>query len=54
MVAPKKEAAKTRSEAALKADELFWQIFHNGEYEKISNALEVTAAYLQTPKDAVK
>ena len=53
-LAPKKQAAKTRSEAALKADELFWQTFHNGEYEKIPNALEVlTAAYVQTPNDAV-
>ncbi len=53
-LAPKKQAAKTRSEAALKADELFWQTFHNGEYEKIQPALDVlTAAYLQTPNDAV-
>jgi hypothetical protein len=53
-LAPKKQAAKTRSEAALKADELFWQAFHNGEYERIPNALEVlTAAYVQTPNDAV-
>ncbi len=51
--APKKQAAKSRSEAALKADELFWQTFHNGEYEKISRALNaLTAAYLQTPGDA--
>ena len=33
--APKKQAAKSRSEAAQKADELFWQTFHHGEYEKI-------------------
>jgi hypothetical protein len=53
-LAPKKQAAKTRSEAALKADELFWQTFHNGEYDRIPNALEVlTAAYVQTPNDAV-
>jgi hypothetical protein len=53
-LAPKKQAAKTRSEAALKADEVFWQTFHNGEYEKIPHALEiVTAAYVQTPNDAV-
>jgi len=54
MVAPKKQAAQSRSDAAVKADELFWQTFHNGEYEKIPNALEVlTAAYVQTPNDAV-
>jgi hypothetical protein len=53
-MAPKKQAAKSRSEAALKADEIFWQTFHNGEYEKIQNALDVlTAAYLDTPTDAV-
>ena len=33
--APQKQAAKSRSEAAQKADELFWQTFHQGEYEKI-------------------
>jgi hypothetical protein len=52
--APQKHAAKSRSEAAQKADELFWQTFHQGEYEKIPQALEVlTAAYLATPTDAV-
>jgi len=54
VLAPEKQAAKSRSEAALKADELFWQIFHGGEYEKIQSTLDVlTAAYLQTPNDAV-
>lgn len=54
MVAPKKQAAQSRSDAAVKADELFWQTFHNGECEKIPNALEVLiAAYVQTPNDAV-
>lgn len=52
--APKKQAAQARSEAAQKADELFWQTFHQGAYEKIPQALEVlTAAYLATPTDAV-
>ncbi len=52
-LAPGKRAATSRTEAATKADELFWQTFHNGEYEKIQPALEVlTAAYLQTPSDA--
>jgi hypothetical protein len=54
MSAPKKQAAPSRSEAAVKADELFWQTFHNGEYDKIQNALDVlTATYVQTPNDAV-
>jgi hypothetical protein len=53
MAAPKKQAATSRSDAAVKADELFWQTFHNGEYEKIPYALEIlTAAYIQTPNDA--
>jgi hypothetical protein len=52
--APKKQAAITRSEAALKADELFWQTFHNGEYEKIANTLEaLIGTYVQTPNDSV-
>jgi hypothetical protein len=53
LLAPRKKAATSRSEAATKADDLFWQTFHNGEYEKIQPALELlTAAYLQTPSDA--
>jgi pimeloyl-ACP methyl ester carboxylesterase len=52
--APKKHAATTRSAAAQKADDLFWQTFHQGEYERIQPALEaLTAAYLATPTDAV-
>ncbi|KJV06305.1 hypothetical protein [Methylocucumis oryzae] len=52
--APSKHDTVTRSRAALKADALFWQIFHAGEYEKISNALEsMTAAYLDAPNDSV-
>jgi hypothetical protein len=53
-LAPQKQAATARSEAAIKADELFWQTFHQGEYEQIPPALEgLTAAYLETPADAV-
>lgn len=53
-LAPQKQAATSRSEAAVKADERFWQTFHQGEYEQIPQALEVlTAAYLETPNDAV-
>lgn len=53
-VAPKKQAATSRSEAAIKADDLFWQAFHQGEYDKIPQALDVlTAVYLETPSDAV-
>lgn len=52
--APKKQEATVRSNAALKADELFWQTFHNGKYEDISNMLEVmTAAYLDNPNDSL-
>jgi hypothetical protein len=53
MTAPKKEAAATRSEAAIKADEVFWATFHGGDYGNIETALEaLTAAYLETPNDA--
>jgi tetratricopeptide (TPR) repeat protein len=53
-LAPQKQAAQTRSAAALEADELFWQTFHGGDYEKIPQALEaLTAAYLETPTDGV-
>lgn len=53
-LAPKKQAATSRSEAAQKADGIFWQTFHQGEYEQIPQVLEVlTAAYLETPTDAV-
>ena len=53
MVAPNKEAITSRSEAASKADDLFWETFHNGEYDEIWRALDVlTSAYLRTPNDA--
>lgn len=53
MSAARKEATQARSEAAIKADDLFWKTFHNGEYDKIPIALEaLTAAYLRTPSDA--
>ncbi|MCL4301794.1 MAG: hypothetical protein KJ077_39230 [Anaerolineae bacterium] len=52
--APPKQAATSRSEAAQKADERFWQTFHQGEYDQIPPALDaLTAAYLETPTDAV-
>ena len=52
-LAPKKQATKSHSENAKKADELFWQTFHRGEYENIQRTLDVlTAAYLGTPNDA--
>jgi hypothetical protein len=53
-LAPIKKATSPRSNAALKADELFWRTFHSGAYEEIPRVLEVLmAAYLQTPTDAV-
>ncbi len=43
-----------RSEAATRADELFWKILHGGEYERIPDALPVlTAAYLENPGDSI-
>jgi tetratricopeptide (TPR) repeat protein len=54
LMAPKKQAATSRSQTAIKADELFWQTFRHGEYENIQRTLDVlTAAYLETPNDAV-
>jgi hypothetical protein len=53
-VAPAKHAATTRTDAARKADELFWRTFHGGAYDQIAPALEAqTAAYLAAPDDAV-
>ncbi|MGE3537950.1 MAG: hypothetical protein AB7N91_11030 [Candidatus Tectimicrobiota bacterium] len=52
--APQKQAAQARSETATQADALFWHTFRNGDYAQIPRLLEVlTAAYLQTPGDAV-
>jgi hypothetical protein len=52
--APSKQAATSRSEAAVNADKVFWETFHSGEYDKIQGALGVlTAAYLDTPDDAI-
>jgi hypothetical protein len=51
---PAKKATTTRSDAAVKADELFWHTFHTGGYNDIPRVLDVlTAAYLETPSDAV-
>ena len=51
--APAKVAATMRSEAALRADTLFWQTLHSGDYDGISRAMQaVKGAYLQAPTDA--
>ncbi|BCA53770.1 hypothetical protein W02_09100 [Nitrospira sp. KM1] len=53
-LAPAKKATSIRGDAAIKADELFWQTFHSGAYDDIQRGLEaLTAAYLETPTDAV-
>lgn len=52
--APVKQASATRTELALKADKLFWETLHGGNYAGIQPALDLlTAAYLQNPRDAV-
>ena len=52
--APAKPAAATRSEAALRADALFWQTLHGGDYDSIERAMRaVKGAYLKDPGDAV-
>jgi hypothetical protein len=54
MLAPAKKATSTRSESALRADELFWRTFHGGAYDEIPRVLALlTASYLETPSDAV-
>jgi hypothetical protein len=51
--APAKVASTTRSELAKKADALFWETLHSGNYDGIPQATQaVTAAYLQDPNDA--
>ena len=51
--APAKTAVTQRSEAALRADGLFWQTLHSADYDAIPAALvAVQAAYLETPGDA--
>jgi cytochrome c553 len=52
--APSKVARTERGELALKADALFWQTLHSGDYGGITKALDATtAAYLKDPSDAV-
>jgi uncharacterized protein YceK len=52
--APKKQAATSRSQQALSADELFWSTLHDAKYDQIAPALEAeTAAYLSAPNDAI-
>jgi hypothetical protein len=51
--APSKKASAERTAGALRADALFWQLFHSGDYAGISKGLEaLTAAYLENPSDA--
>jgi hypothetical protein len=52
--APEKKATTGRTEAALKADALFWDTLHGAKYDQIPSALEaVTGAYLANPSDPV-
>jgi hypothetical protein len=52
--APQKKATPARTEAALKADGLFWDTLHGAKYDQIPSALEaVTGAYLANPSDPV-
>jgi len=52
--APAKQASSTRTEAAQRADALFWKTFHDGDYSGIPKAMDaVKGAYLQAPNDAV-
>src|SRR5882757_4528879 len=52
--APQKKATPARTEAALKADGLFWDTLHGAKYDQIPAALgAVTGAYLANPSDPV-
>lgn len=52
--APEKTAGATRTEAAERADALFWRTLHGGDYDGIPRALTaLTAAYLADPRDPV-
>jgi hypothetical protein len=52
--APEKTASTTRTEAAERADTLFWMTLHAGDYEGIPRAISaLTAAYLADPRDPV-
>ncbi len=50
--APAKTAVATRTDTALRADALFWQTLHGGDFEGIPKAMQaMKGAYLQTPTD---
>jgi hypothetical protein len=52
--APTKKQTAGRTAAAQKADDLFWQTLHAGEYEKIPPVLDaLQAAFVENPDDAV-
>jgi hypothetical protein len=52
--APPKRAATVRSEAAVRADALFWKTLHAGDYDNIGATLNaLQEAYLADPSDAV-
>ena len=52
--APEKTASAARTEAAERADALFWTTLHAGDYEGIPRAITaLTAAYLADPLDPV-
>ena len=52
--APEKTASATRTEAAERADALFWTTLHAGDYEGTPRAIAaLTAAYLADPRDPV-
>src|SRR5262245_61016856 len=52
--APQKTPSSTRTDAAQKADALFWSTLHGGHYDEIAQALDaLTAAYIANPGDAL-
>src|SRR5256885_1137074 len=52
--APQKTPSIIRTDAAQKADALFWATLHGGRYDEITRSLDtLTSAYLADPSDAV-
>lgn len=53
-LAESKKTLPPRSEAALEVDKFFWQVFNNGEYEKIPAILDaMMGVYLADPNDSL-
>ena len=51
-LAPPKTASNGQSQAAIRANDNFWDALHGGRYDQLPSVIEgLTAAYLQNPRD---